>query len=167
MAIESGAVIAPELAAFLQSGLSMVVGTRDADLRPEVARAVGLRVEADGTEATVFIPVATGAETRANLETNRRIALTCSRPADHRTLQLKGGVLEIREADERDRAAVERYRQDLTGVLGFVGVPPRLTGRLQAWPCHAVRFRVEAIFQQTPGPDAGVTLAAAGSERPS
>jgi hypothetical protein len=159
-------VIDSALAAFLQSGLSMVVGTRDADLRPEVARAVGLRVEADGAEATVFVPVSTGADTLANLEANGRIALTCSRPADHRTLQLKGGVLEIRAADERDRGDIERYRQDFAEVLGYVGVPPRLTGRVQAWPCHAVRFRVEALFQQTPGPGAGVALGRSGAERP-
>lgn len=160
-------MIDSELAAFLQSGLSMVVGTRDADLRPEVARAVGLRVEAEGAEATVFVPVSTGADTLANLEANGRIALTCSRPADHRTLQLKGAVLEIRAADERDRGDIERYRQELAGVLGYVGVPPRLTGRVQAWPCHAVRFRVEALFQQTPGPDAGAALGRSGAERPS
>jgi len=160
-------VIDPELAAFLQSGLSLVVGTRDAGLVPEVSRAVGLRVEAGGAEATVFLPVGTCAQTRANLEANGRIAVTGSRPADHRTVQLKGAVVAIREADERDRADIERYRLDLTGVLGFVGVPPRLTARIQAWPCHAVRFRVEALFQQTPGPGAGAALAGRSAERPS
>ena len=160
-------MIDPELAAFLQSGLSMVIGTRDADLVPEVARAVGARVEAGGAELTVFVPIATGARTLANLETTGRVSVTFSRPADHRSLQVKGGVAGIRPADDGDRAAIERYRIELIAALGYFGVPPALTARLNHWPSHAVRFRVEAIFQQTPGPGAGAAVADEGRGAPS
>lgn len=151
-------MIDADLANFLQSGLSIVVGTRDADLAPEVARAVGARIDPDGAAATVFVPVATGARTRANLEANGRISVTFSRPADHRTIQIKGGVCELRAADEREREEIERYRAALTAALGYFGVPARLTARIEHWPCHAVRFRVEAVYQQTPGPGAGGAL---------
>jgi len=151
-------VISAELAAFVESGISTQVGTRDADLHPEILRAVGSRVEAGREEVTVFVPGATGGRTLANLRDNGRIAVIYSRATDHRSMQLKGRVLGIVEATERDRPCVERYVSALAEQLAVIGLPPRLLHRIARWPCHAVRFRVEAVFVQTPGPGAGAPL---------
>jgi hypothetical protein len=156
-------VISAELADFLQSGISILVGTRDADLIPDCARGVGVRVEPGGAEVTLFVPVATGAATIGNLEDNGRLAVTFSRPVDHRSIQLKGSVVEIRAAVAGERAEVESYRLAYSSTLGYIGLPPRLTARVRNWPCHALRLRVEALYQQTPGPDAGVAYAAGGA----
>ena len=125
-------------------------------------RGFGLRVEAEGRELALFLPRAWGARTVANLRANGRIAVAAARPADHRSVQVKGRVLEIREGDERDRAAVERYRELLVFHLGSIGYPPRLLHRLEVWPAEVVRVAVEALFEQTPGPRAGAPLVAAG-----
>jgi hypothetical protein len=151
-------MVSAELATFLQSGISVLVGTRDAGLAPETLRAVGARVEPGGNEATVFVPVATGARTLANLRDNGRIAVCFSRAEDHRSVQLKGGVLSLRDGDGADREAIERYLSLLAQSLSVVGVPPRIVGRFGRWPAHAVRFRIEAVFVQTPGPGAGDSL---------
>ena len=160
------AMVSREVAAFLESGVSLLVGTRDSRLVPEAIRAFGARVESGAEEATVFLPVAPAARTLANLRENSRIAVCFSRPGDHRSVQLKGGVVSIREADETDRTAIDRYRQLLSEALRAVGVPPRLSRRFAHWPAMAVRFRVQAVFVQTPGPGAGAPLTAAqGGER--
>ena len=154
-------MIGAELKEFLESGISVLVGSRDRLLVPEAIRGFGLRVEADGRELVVFVPDAWGGRTLANLRDNGRIAVGAARPRDHRSVQIKGSVVEIRPGDDDDRALLEGYRERLVDHFGAIGFPPRILHRLAAWPCHAVRLAVEALFEQTPGPRAGTPLAGA------
>jgi len=151
-------VLSRELVQFLESGVSMQVGTRDSCLVPEAVRAVGARAVESGREVVVYVPVATGARTADNLAENGRIAVCFSRMEDHRTIQVKGTVLEVRGAAAEERATVDRYRAAFGENLAFLGMPPRLSFRVASWPCHAVRFRVETVWVQTPGPGAGDAL---------
>ncbi len=151
-------MIPAELCEFLQSGLSILCGTRSDRLLPEACRAVGARVDAGGSELTVFLPVATAECTVANLRDNGRLAVCFSRAIDHRSVQVKGRVLTIADASEEDRREVLRYRRALAGAWAEIGIPPRITLRMAHWPCHAVRLRAEAVFNQTPGPGAGSVL---------
>jgi hypothetical protein len=146
------------LAEFLQSGIPMLVGTRDRFLVPAAARGFGLRVEPGGEEAVVFVPRAWGAAAIENLRDNGRIAVSVARVADHRSVQIKGRVVEIRDSDDADRSFVEAYRDRLVPELGSIGYPPKVLHRMLGWPSHAVRFRVESLFEQTPGPGAGKAL---------
>jgi len=155
-------VITNDLAHFLESGHSVLVGTRDAKLMPESTRGLGLRVEPGGGEATVYLPAVVGETARANLAGNGRIAVCVSRAVDHRSVQLKGRVAAITAGDEGARALVERYLRELAKNLDVIGLPPRVTMRIAHWPVHTVRFRVESIFVQTPGPDAGAPLQGGG-----
>lgn len=151
------ASISPELAEFLQSGIGVLVGSRDTRMLPEVARAFGARVGAGGRELTVFLPVATAQRTLANARENGRLAV-CFSAVDHRSYQIKGRLKDVRAADEDERRSIERYRAGLAQHYGAVGMPPRLTYRISHWPAHAVCMEVEAIFVQTPGPGAGGAL---------
>jgi len=153
-----GRALSPDLAEFVESGVSIQVGTRDSTLFPEAVRALGARSERGEGEVTVFVPEATGERTLCNVRDNGRIAVCFSRIDDHRTIQLKGLVLSADAAGEADRALVERYRGALAASLAFVGMPPRLTYRLSHWPAWAIRFAVESVFVQTPGPGAGDAL---------
>ena len=157
--------ISAELRQFLESGVSILVGTRDTRLFPEAVRAVGARVEPGGREVTVLFPEAVGRASAENLRENGRIAVCFSR-VDHRSIQLKGRLVELREGDAADREVVERYRSAWAESLAFIGLPPRLTFRVSHWPCHAARFRVESIFVQTPGPGAGDPLRTASVPGP-
>lgn len=151
-------MIPSDLVGFLESGVSVLVGTRDARLVPDATRAVGARVENGGGELTVFLPAATSAIALANVRDNGRVAVCFSRAFDHRAVQVKGRAVEVRDAGEPERPLVDRYRAALADAWSHVGVPPRATLRLAHWPCHAVRLRVEGLFLQTPGPGAGAPL---------
>jgi hypothetical protein len=155
-------LITEELAEFIQSGVSIQLGTRDARLAPDCVRLVGARVEAavggERNGVTLFLPFATGAKSLANLKDNGRIAVCFSRPADHRSIQLKGQALSLEPAVLSDRPVVDRYRAELADVLSVLGVPPRTLLRIGHWPCTAARFLVESVFVQTPGPGAGDRL---------
>lgn len=151
------AAISPELSEYLESGISILVGSRDARMFPEGMRALGARVEPGGRELTVFLPVATAERTLANARENGRLSV-CFASVDHRSYQIKGRLARVDPASEDDRRAIERYRAALSQHFGVVGVPPRLTYRLSHWPAHAVRIAIEAVYLQTPGPGAGVPL---------
>jgi hypothetical protein len=152
-------VITPELAEFFASGISVLVGTRDARLRPDCVRASGVAAEPRRNVVTVFLPAATSERARANLEDNGRIAVTVTRAIDHRSLQVKGRVLELRDSTEEELGEIRRYLADLALDWGQVGVPCKATQALNHWPSYTVRLRVEALFEQTPGPDAGNRMA--------
>lgn len=154
-------MISKELQEFLESGVSVLVGTRDRLLVPEAIRGFGLRVEADGRELVVFVPRAWSERTLANLRDNGRLAVAAARPSDHRSVQVKGSLLGIVACGDAERVALESYRELLVRDFGAIGFPPRVLHRLNAWPADAVRMRVEALFEQTPGPRAGAPIAAA------
>ncbi|ABC82816.1 hypothetical protein Adeh_3047 [Anaeromyxobacter dehalogenans 2CP-C] len=154
-------VISLDLSAFLESGVSILLASRDARLLPDCVRAVGARVEAGGAELTVLVPEASAGRCPGALRESGRVAVMFSRPTDHQSIQVKGQVAALAPATAEERALVERYTCALARELALVGVPPRLTLRVNRWPCLAVRLRVDGLFVQTPGPGAGAPLGSA------
>src|SRR5262245_31427616 len=100
-----------ELKSYLESGASVVVGTRDEALIPEITRAWGPRVSEDRRSITVCVPLATSARTLDNLANNGRIALRCALPTTVKSVQLKGTCIDTTEPDAADLAAVEQHRE--------------------------------------------------------
>jgi hypothetical protein len=151
-------VLPATTATFLESGLTLFVGTRSSDLRPECAFAIALRVEPCRRRLTVFLPDRAAARAIENLRANGAAAVTATRPLDLRTLQVKGRAVRVAAAADVDRPFVLAYREALAAQLEAVGHPRSVTARLVAWPCAAVEVEVEALFDQTPGPRAGAVL---------
>jgi hypothetical protein len=151
-------MIPAELIHFLQSGLSALVGTCDAALRPACCRAVGVVVHEGGERMTLFVPEVAGARIIANLHENRHVALTMSHPTSHRTVQMKGSVTELRKALSTERVIVTRYVEAFAAHVDDIGMPRARVHQVAAWPAWAVEFEVEHIYTQTPGPRAGKPL---------
>lgn len=147
-----------ELVEFVQGGVSLLTATCSPDLVPECMRAAGLRVWPGACQLTVLLPKATGDISIANLRANGRLAVTMSQIQTHRTVQVKGTVLAIREGDDADRALFERYAPGLRASLAHVGVPERISRRLKLWPAWAVDLEIVHVFAQTPGPVAGARM---------
>ena len=147
-----------ELADFVESGVSILVGTADDRLRPACMRALGARISHDRASVTVFLPEATARPTLTNLAANGRIAVAFSRPLDHRSIQIKGACLGTRPASHDDRSAQERYRAAYFEQLHAVGVARSVARRIAWWPSVAVDVAVTELFEQTPGPAAGRRL---------
>ena len=124
-------------------------------MRPASGRGFGVEVDAPGGALTVFLP-ASGAEvTLSNLRDNGQIALTFSRAFDHRSLQVKGRVFSINESDERQRRLQDRYFARFCEGLIFIGHSQDVLDRIRYYPSYALSFRIESMFDQTPGPGAG------------
>ncbi|MGO8813990.1 MAG: hypothetical protein ACLQVG_04895 [Terriglobia bacterium] len=156
--------ISADLTALLESGVSAVVGTRDADFVPEITRAWGLLVSKDRTSISLCVPLATSQKTLDNLAGNGQITVCCSLPTSYKTVQLKGQCIEIRDPRRADLAAVERHREAFGRLNVRIGFPRQRTEtfwrrEVETSPVLVnVRFLPEQIFDQTPGPDAGSPL---------
>jgi hypothetical protein len=142
----------------LQTGVSVVVGTRDAALMPECTRAWGIRVEKDRASVTIFLTEAISQQTLRNLKDNGQIAISCTRPTDHVACQLKGCVRRVRPATKRDADQSRAWRREFLEELVAIGVPPSLGEGWITNPALAVEINVTAVFHQTPGPGTGEKL---------
>jgi len=139
----------------LKTGVSVMVGTRDAALMPECTRAWGIRVADDGSTVTVVLSETFAGNTIENLRKNGQMAVTCTRPTDHITCQLKGRIRSIKRATSVDRDLSRRWHREFMAELSAIGVPSALSEAWIAEPTVAVEFAVTDVFDQTPGPGAG------------
>lgn len=144
-----------DLVDLIESGASQLIGTADADHRAEGVRAVGALVAADREHVTLFVPEATGARTRANIERGSLVAATFCRVRDLRTIQIKGRAPGTRPLSASERAASERYLAAFTEALYGIGISRGVTRRLRIWPAFALELEIASVYNQTPGPTAG------------
>lgn len=151
-------VIDNELKELLESGVAATAATADEDGRPHLAIAWGPRVHPDGTAVTIFLEVARAEIALADLRTTQRIALTVADPVSYRSVQLKGRQLAVTEADDADRAWVQRHREAFMVTTALVGESPVAVRNRWMEDVLRVDFQVEQAFDQTPGPDAGKPL---------
>ena len=156
--------IRAELKAFLESGVSAVVGTRDEGLVPEITRAWGLLVSRDGKSISLCIPLATSQKTLDNLAGNGQLAVCCSLPTSYKTVQLKGQCIGTADPGRADLAAVERHREAFGRLNLRIGFPRQHTETFWRRELETssvlvkLRFVPEQVFDQTPGPEAGSPL---------
>jgi hypothetical protein len=146
------------LAEFLQSGLGIHLGTRDEQLEPSGCRAAALKVESDGKHVVVYVPQAASPRIFDNLRGNGCAAVSMARPTDDRTVQVKGLMLFSWDARPEEEAFARSQWAGFLGQLDAIGLPGAATSSWKIFPCVAVRLKVTALFNQTPGPDAGAAL---------
>jgi hypothetical protein len=147
--------IADELAGYLQSGLSITVATRDAELQPNGARAWAAVLDDDRSHLTVFLHESAAPPLVRDLEAHPEIAVAFDRPTNNRACQVKGVFVASRRARPGERAEIERQADGFLGQLETLGIPRAMTAGWRVWPCIAVTFRVDRLYEQTPGPRAG------------
>ena len=139
----------------LDPGLSIIVGAVDEHGQPSTCRAIAIDSRDELETLTVFLPVATSHETIKNVATTKRLAVVATYPFDNSATQLKGEAIQARLASDEEGVFVRERLEAFIGSLRGFGVPGRIAGSLAHWPAFAVTIRVEQIFEQTPGPNAG------------
>jgi hypothetical protein len=152
--------LSDDVVAFIESGVSIVVGVVDAAGRAQTGRALAARVLPDFTIRLIFVDEGNDA-IAASAQTGGPIAATFSAPMSHRTLQIKGFASRLDPIDHLDEAMSERQCDAFAGVLAAVGHPPAF---VQAFLDYrqsnlwALSFPAHEAFEQTPGPGAGRSL---------
>jgi hypothetical protein len=146
------------LTEFLEQGVAIHIGTRNARLEPNGARVTAVRVEDEGRCLVAFIPKAATKTVLDDLQQNGQAALSFARPSDDRAVQVKGEFVSLHDASgDEETFAIAQWHGFLK-QLDLIGLPGAGTSTWTMWPCVAVRIRVTALFSQTPGPDAGAVL---------
>jgi hypothetical protein len=151
-------MIDTQLAAFLQEGVGIHIATRNRALQPNGARAIAVSVEPDGEHLVVYVGRVAAARILPDLEDNGQAAVGFGRPIDDRACQVKGVFVGWRDASEDERPAVLAQWDGFLGSLEQIGIPRAATKTWVTWPAVAIRLRANALFNQTPGPDAGSPL---------
>jgi len=154
--------IGPEQAALMARRVSIIVGSRDAALRPHLMRAVGYRLSADRRRVTLLMSQHSSREVLNDLRDNGQIAVVFSEPSTHHTLQLKGSDAVVTPCGPDDAALAELYLQAFVDEIGQIGFSAQVAHNILGHDndLMAVHFTVTAAFEQTPGPAAGQALAA-------
>jgi hypothetical protein len=151
-------MISPDLAAFLEGGVSIHIGTRNDNLEPNGARVAAVTVDRDGAHVTAYLPKAASRGIVTDLEANRQAALCFARPHDDRACQVKGEFVRSRPAAAREREEIVRQWEGFLAELAQIGFAAQFTEGWNTWPAVAIQLRVTAVFDQTPGPGAGAPL---------
>lgn len=151
-------MITPELAGFLEEGLGLHIGARDEALQPAGARAAAVTVDPDGRHLVVYVPARAATRILPHLRSNGQAALNAGRPVDERACQVKGIVVDIHPASADEHAVVCTQWDGFMRQLERVGISRQMAAGWAVWPAVAIRMRVTAIFEQTPGPQAGTPI---------
>ena len=112
------ALLSPENIALVAGGVSAIVASRDAQLRPSVMRpsvmrAVGSRIRADGRRITVFLRRSQSQQLLADIAATGHIAVVFSDPPSHRTVQVKATAALQRALRPADEPALPGARRSM------------------------------------------------------
>lgn len=154
-------LLSPEHIAMVDRGVSVIVASRDAALRPSIMRGVGSAISADGTQVTVFLRCSQSRQLMQDIEAGGGLAVVFSEPPTHRTLQLKARQASLRPASPTDQPQLAHYLASMQCELAQVGYGPEFAAAMLSAPLEdvvAVQFTPESAFDQTPGPRAGIPL---------
>lgn len=149
-------------AAFILGPVSIIAASHDANRVPDVTRALGCKLSADATQLTIFFALAQAEVLLANIRSNRAFAAVFSLPSTDQALQVKASDAVITSLETGDLERIERYHASMVAEilpfgfnLAMLQALFSVAGGCAAENIVAVRCTPTAIFEQTPGPNAG------------
>jgi hypothetical protein len=155
-----GGALTPELKAFCQSGVSVIVAACGPGGVPVAGLGYGCSFLADG-RMRVLLARSANTGLLGAMGSNGGIAATFTQPSTHRSIQVKGSGATIAAPSGQDRQEAVRQMEGLRREL----VGAEYAAPFAAAYCHvdeediaAIDFTAEAAFAQTPGPGAGAEL---------
>lgn len=155
-----GVALPDEIAAFVESGLSIILGVVGPDHRAQTGRALAARV-LPGGRLRLICAEEGNATVLATARAGGPIAATLSAPLSHRTLQIKGLTCRLEPIEPEDEGATRFQTDAFAAVLGAIGYPPvfvRAFSDYRSSPLFVLGLPVQEMFEQTPGPGAGRAL---------
>jgi hypothetical protein len=158
--IADGSPINSELASFMQSGISVTVASVATGPLPIAGLALACRIERAGMVRVLLRKQANLGLLEA-IAQGGAIAVTFTRPHDHRSIQVKAPSGRIVDARADDVPEVVRQCAGMRDELMGIGYDPVLSAAYVAFePSEliAIELNPDRVFVQTPGPGAGSEL---------
>lgn len=149
-------------AGFVRRRVSMHVAALDSGCFPVAVSGLGCAVSADRRQITLYLPKNGSEALVEGVQLHRQLAVVFSQPGSHRTLQIKGRLLEVRAMRPDEAGHLAQYREGFVEELLPLGFSAEFCaaylspgeGEVVALVCAP-----EQLFDQTPGPRAGQRLA--------
>ena len=148
-------MIDASLAEFLEGAVGIHVGTRNGALEPSGARGLAAAVGAGGEQLVVYLARVAAERLVPDLRSNGQAAVSFGRPVDERACQVKGELVDVRDATDAERDRILGQWAKFQDNLEQIGISRAAYADWITWPCVAVRLRVTALFEQTPRPGTG------------
>ena len=135
------------------------LGSANASLKSTHTDTMSTKVQDQTNTITCFVLSFLAEPVLNNLRTNGRVSFYAALPS-HEAYQFKGQFLGTCQLTEEDLFQSEKFRNAAMDVLhSMFGIPAEpLTKMFGTPPDTGVTFKVEKIFKQTPGPEAGQEL---------
>jgi hypothetical protein len=141
----------------LETGVAIMVATRDAELRTHVTRGWGGCLDAETGHLSLALTDYPGSCVISDLEANGLIAVSLARPVNYQSMQVKGVVASISDCTTEERARVDAHVARFVEESVLVG-GPRTIARIAGSEFIQVRVAIDHFYEQTPGPDSGAEL---------
>lgn len=153
-------VLNPELATFIQQGVAIAAGSCDAGLRPSMARILACRVDPDRQRITLLLDQQSNQTLLADAQRSQQLAVVFCLPSTERAIQIKGSDIHLEVAHADDPARVAQHAEDFAAEIIPKGYTHSFACGYHEPPVvlAALSFAPSAIFEQTPGPQAGQRL---------
>jgi len=159
--VAAGSPISVELAAFMQSGISVTMAVATRDLEPIAGSALACRINEAGV-VRILLRKPANIRLLEVVEAGCPIAVTVSRPHDHRSIQIKAPKAGIAAVRPDDLPEIARQTAGMRDELIGCSFSPALSSAYVAYDpgdVIAIELNPDKIFVQTPGPGAGCELA--------
>jgi hypothetical protein len=148
----------PDIAAFIRRGVAAAVSCCNDALQPSMARVVATRCSADGQCVTVLIPRSSNEAFLRDAQPGRRVAAVFCLPENERAIQIKGVLTSIDLPGPDDWPLIQEHRIAFADQIEPKGYAREFSDYYHAATADdlvALSFAPEALFEQTPGPQAG------------
>lgn len=154
--------LSESLKQFLREPLMIILGTASTDLRPAVARGMGVHEAEQEGHLEIVFSAWQWPETAQNIRETGRMAVTVVSPSKYTSYQIKGKAwVSTPKPTEIERS--DDYIRSMEAELHGPGVPRNLIGPwLTTREPLLATLNVSEVYVQTPGPNAGML---AGSRR--
>ena len=134
------------------------MGSASVDLKTAHTDTLSASVDPANDTVTSFVLSFLAGPVLENFKSTGRVSYFVALPS-HEAYQFKGQFIETRQLTEDELAHSEQVRNALQEYMVSNGIPAEPAAQmLGTAPDLGITFKVEKIFNQTPGPEAGQEL---------
>ncbi len=134
------------------------MGSASVDLKTAHTDTLSASVDPANDTVTSFVLSFLAGPVLENFKSTGRVSYFVALPS-HESYQFKGQFIETRQLTEDELAHSEQFRNAAQEYMVGNGIPAEPAAQmLGTAPDLGITFKVEKIFNQTPGPEAGQEL---------
>ena len=134
------------------------LGSASSDLKCAHIDTLSTSLEKDKDTITCFVISSLSEKVLENFKSTGRVSFFVGLPS-HEAYQFKGEFISTRSLTDEELSHSEKFRNNCLEFLSSMGTPAEAAGKIFGNPADlGLTFKVEQIYKQTPGPEAGKEL---------